>query len=112
MTIQRLETVRWKGWLDDVSRHLPSTHVGIQVMGLDLGDQEEARSLSLLGMSYDPTRHSLQVSGESLDHLISDPKEIFLDVDDDGRLKRMEITDGDGRKQLLEFEPPLPMPKA
>jgi hypothetical protein len=81
----------------------------IEVTGLTIGDQIEAKSLPLFGITYDPKDDLLEIALEGLDHLIERPVAISVDDSPEG-LTGMEIVDSDGRRQILKLVNPLMLP--
>ena len=51
----------------------------IEVVSLRLGDQVEAEWLPLLGIAYDPNDDIVEIALEGLDHLIPNPREIYVE---------------------------------
>jgi hypothetical protein len=109
MTTRKLERKEWQSYFDAASRTLPAGTVQLRVEGLDLGDQIAADHLPLLGISFDPSDDTVHVIAEAIDHTISHPQAIFVDEDTEG-LRAVQITDDEGRKQLLELTSAIPLP--
>ncbi len=109
MTTRKLERQEWQSYFDAASRTLPAGTVQVRVEGLDLGDQIAADHLPLLGISFDPHDDTVHVIAEKIDHAISHPKAIYVDEAPEG-LRVVEITDGEGRTQLLELTSAIPLP--
>jgi hypothetical protein len=62
MPLTQLGKSQWQPYFDRVSRTLGDTkRVHIEVAGLSLGDQVEAESLPLFGLSYDPKKDAFIV---------------------------------------------------
>jgi hypothetical protein len=109
MATRKLEREEWQSYFDVASRTLPAGTVRMRVDGLDLGDQISADHLPLLGISFDPKEDAVHVITEALDHAISHPKAIYVDEELEG-LRVVEITDGEGHKQLIELTSAIPLP--
>jgi Family of unknown function (DUF5335) len=108
MITRKLEPPTWKDYFDRASRSLAGGRAAIEVLGDDLGDQELAE-MTLLGMSYDPHDRALTIAGESLDHRISDPQEIYVE-EELGNLSCLEVLDLEGHKQIIKIEPAPMLP--
>jgi hypothetical protein len=109
MTTRKLEREEWQSYFDAASRTLPAGTVRMRVDGLDLGDQISADHLPLLGISFDPREDAVHVIAEELDHAISHPRAIYVDEEVEG-LRCVEVTDEEGRKQLIELTNAIPLP--
>jgi hypothetical protein len=104
-----LERSRWQTYFDHLSRVLVGKSVELEIAGLDLGNQVEAKWLPLLGVDYDPGDDLVEIALEGVDHLIRRPRKIF--IDDDGALGLSSmIVDGDGRRHIALFRDPLMLP--
>jgi uncharacterized protein DUF5335 len=106
MAPRSLAKPQWQAYCDRVSKGLAGKRAQIEVTGLRIGDQIAAKSLPLLGITYDPKDDLLEVALEGLDHLIQKPRAISVDDGAEG-LMSMEIVDSDGRRQILKLMDPL-----
>jgi hypothetical protein len=109
MTTRKLEREEWQSFFDAASRALPAGTVKLRVSGLDLGDQIAAENLPLLGNSFDPSADAVYVIAEALEHAISHPQAIYIEEEPSG-LRVIEITDDEGRKQLIELTSAIALP--
>lgn len=107
----------WAVCFERLGRQAQTYPVRIEVENRDIGDQEMARKLPLVGIDLE-TKGSeagdIEVtvggSGDNFMHHIDDPTRVYLMVDDSGNIDCIEIEDrGDG-KTLIFFErsPGLP----
>lgn len=103
-----LERQDWSLFFDGASRKLdPKAHqVEIEIAGDDVGDQEAVRALGLQGLTYDAKADEFEVVAEGIDHLISHPREIFVDLEGGG-LRTVTVIDGEGNKQFIRVTPPI-----
>jgi len=109
MTARKLDQKQWKPFFDGISRMLGAKQAEIEVLSLDLGDQVAAEWLPLLGLTYDPKNDVLDVELEGLDHMISKPREIY--VEDGGvGLASFAITDAEGARQIVKLRAPMALP--
>jgi hypothetical protein len=109
MTIRKLEKDEWKPFFEGVSKVLGAKQAEIEVLSLDLGDQVEAEWLPLLGMTYDPKDDVLDVELEGVDHIISKPREIY--VEDGGLgLSSLAVVDAEGARQIVKLRDPTALP--
>ena len=81
----------------------------VEVASLRLGDQVQADWLPLLGIAYDSKDDIVEVVLEGLDHLIPNPREIYVDDDPLGLLT-FEIVNADDVREIIRFRDPLALP--
>ena len=109
MAAQKIDKSKWQAFFDRLSRGLVGMRAEIEVASLALGDQIEAEWLPLLGIAYDPKDNVLEIALEGLDHLISNPKEVWADAGI-GALLNFEVIDGEGVSQIIKLREPLMLP--
>ena len=109
MAAQNIDKSKWQAFFDRLSRGLVGMRAEIEVASLALGDQIEAEWLPLLGIAYDPKDNVLEIALEGLDHLISNPKEVWADTGV-GALLNFEVIDGEGVSQIIKLREPLMLP--
>jgi Uma2 family endonuclease len=95
----------WKEYLERFTRqHLMKDppDVTVEVLSPTIGDQFEARTERLLGLTYDPKSGAVEVLLEDqLDHLAFDPVEIWAIEMEDGFVSTLELVRADGTRELL-----------
>lgn len=106
MTTRKLDKAQWRTFFDRLSSTLEGKEAEIEIASLRLGDQVEADWLPLLGISYDPNDDVVDVALEGLDHLISKPRELYVQ-EEVGGLAAVEIIDADDVKQIVKLRNPL-----
>lgn len=99
----------WANFLQWVSEGLTGGRAEIDVLGLDIGAQVEARALPLLGLAYDRKSDVIEVALDGLDHLIHRPRELTVHEEDAG-LMSIRIIDEDDVTQLIKLSGPLNLP--
>jgi hypothetical protein len=109
MTIRKLEKSKWRAFFDGISKLLEGKQAEIEVASLALGDQLEAEWLRLLGLVYDPKDDLFEVMLDGVDHMVPQPREIYVD-DGVAGLMSIEIVDADGAKQIIKLRDPLMLP--
>ncbi len=107
----------WALYFERLGRQAQTYPVRIEVENQDIGDQEMARKLPLVGIDLE-TKGSesgdIEVTvGDAADnfmHHIDDPTRVFLSVDDGGNIDCIAIEDGANGKTLIYFDrhPGLP----
>ncbi|MGO8915650.1 MAG: DUF5335 domain-containing protein [Stellaceae bacterium] len=110
MAVRKLERAGWQAFFDLLSKGLVGKRAEIEIASLALGTQVEAEWLPLLGIVYDPKSDVVEVALDGLDHLIHQPRELYLAVDDDA-LASLVIVDDDGARQTVRWRDPLMLPK-
>ena len=111
MPIRVLAKEDWQSYCNQVSQKLAGKRAFIEIGGLQLGNQLAARSMPLLGITYDPKSDLVEIALEGFDHLIRKPRSIAVDDGSDG-LSSMEIIDADERHQIVRLETPLSLSPA
>jgi hypothetical protein len=109
MTVRKLDRQEWHPFLDLLSKTLQGKRAEIEVASLALGDQVEAEWLPLLGIVYDPKDDLVEVVLDGLDHLIPQPRDIYID-DFVGGMTSIEIIEEDGIHQIIKLKEPLMLP--
>jgi Family of unknown function (DUF5335) len=109
MTIRKLEKQEWRPFFGAMSKLLDAKDAEVEVAALDLGDQTEAEWLPLLGISYDPRDDVIDIALDGLDHMISKPRDVYLD-NGAAILSSIEIVDADGVKQIVKLKNRLALP--
>ena len=105
-TTKQIPRPEWQPYFDRFTRqHLvggPPETATIEVVSPLIGDQIEARTAALLGLSYDPKSNAFEVLLEDVDHLVFHPSEIWVIEEDDGFLSALELvrTD-DASKEII-----------
>ena len=107
----------WAVYFERLGRQAQTYPVRIEVENQDIGDQEMARRLPLVGIDLE-TKGSevgdIEVTVGDADqnfmHHIDGPTRVYLMVDDSGNIDCIEIEDGAEGKTIIFFEkhPGLP----
>jgi hypothetical protein len=109
MTITKLEKPQWHAYFDNLSKVLEGKSAEIEVDSLDLGQQIEAEWAPLLGIVYDHKNDVVEILIDGLDHLIHNPREVYLDHQA-GVLTSLEVIDDEGMQQIVRLREPLLLP--
>jgi hypothetical protein len=83
----------------------------IDVASLDLGDQIVAKSIPLLGITYDTGNDLLDIALDRVTHLIRSPREISVEELPTG-LVTVAVVDSAGVRQVVRLTEPLTLPPA
>jgi hypothetical protein len=106
---KKLEKSIWRPYFDAVSKVLTGKRAEIEVAALKLGDQIQVEWVPLAGIAYDPKNDVIEIALEGVDHLISKPREVWVEargID----LSSIEIVDANGVRQIVSLKDPLMLP--
>jgi hypothetical protein len=109
MATQQIDKSEWHVFFDWLSRGLVGARAEIAIASLNSGDQIEAEWLPLLGITYDPKADVLEIALDGVDHLIQNPKEVWVDAGG-GELLNFQVIDGEGASQIIQLREPLMLP--
>ena len=109
MPLNQLSKTQWQPYFDQFSRTLGAKQMEIEVTGLGLGHQVEADYIPLTGISYDPKDDVFGVFAERLEHVITHPKEVYVDHDV-GWVHSIEVVDAAGDRHIITLKDPLRLP--
>jgi hypothetical protein len=94
----------WKSYFDRFTKnHLRDDRpeaATIELLSPALGDQV-ASAARLLGITFDSKSNALEILLENVDHLVFEPKEIWVMEEKDGFLAGMEVLRRDGTKEIM-----------
>ena len=100
----------WIKFFDDFSKRHEGWIVKLEVMGQDLGDQEEASGLPLVGISADvkagENRIEILVGGRpdaNFTRIINSPKRVWYKQPKAAADEAIEVESDDGTKTLITF---------
>ncbi len=98
----------WEEYLDNLSKKIKAMDeaVEIDIVAPSVIEEEEAKGLKLVGISYDPKDKVVSVFCEVLDHLINKPQEICVE-EENGAVSTIRVTDGTGLEHILKFSKPV-----
>jgi len=105
-TTRQLPMADWRAYFDQLSKVLAGERALVEIEGLALGDRIQARSLPLIGITYDGNDDILEIAMEGLDHLIHRPREILVSEGAEG-LERLDVIDGGQQRQNVRLVKPL-----
>lgn len=111
MTTRKIEKTDWGRFFDDVSKpgSMEGKRANIEISGPQLGNQIAAKWLPIFGVVYSHREDILEIALDTLDHLIRQPTEIF--VEEAGTaLVSISVTDGEGIHHIIRLSDPLTLP--
>ena len=101
---------RWLQFFDRFARDNGGRLIKLETFGGDLGDEHVGRVLPLLSINYDPpdkgNRVTIATGAKEVkyEHAVATPAEIWIEEDDGGRGKAMEIVSESGERTVVSFE--------
>jgi hypothetical protein len=106
---RKIDLAQCQVYFDRMSRAMDGRQAELEVASLDLGDQIEAEWIPLNGITYDKKDDLFEIALENVDHLIRQPREVW--VDELGlMLQSLEVVDRDGVRHILKLRLPLMLP--
>jgi hypothetical protein len=116
MPTQEIQRDEWKTFLDTFSRQHEGWLATLEVLGPDIGAQQEAGDLPLEGItatSKDSAVESIAISlgktpEDHITHTITEPTRVWLEQTSQGANAALEIESAEDVKTLLRFRSALP----
>jgi hypothetical protein len=108
MITSEIPREEWPNFLDSFSRMHEGWLVTLEVMGAELGDQQEARELPLRGVSADGGDGLIEImigdgAAAHVTRSVARPARVLVAVGRAGAHGALEIESEDGTKTLLRF---------
>jgi hypothetical protein len=106
-TTKKIPREQWRDVLDRFTKRylrddLPEA-ITIDHLSPELGDQVAVEEARLLGIAYDPRSKVLEVLLHDVDHLVFQPKELWVAEEEEGFLAWIEIVRDDDTKEILKI---------
>ncbi len=99
---RKLERSEWMPYFNKVTKVVRGRMVDIDVLSDEFGAQKDISRHRLLGLSYDPDDNVLEVECNEIDHLIEDPKEVYLEVEGTD-LRSFMVVQSDDTRQVVRL---------
>jgi hypothetical protein len=106
MPTRKIDKAQWRDFLDAATQELVGAQAEVEVSGLSLGHQIEVKWLGLFGCNYDPRTDAIEIALDGVDHIIYEPRELWVDVSNKG-LVTLEIVGSDETRQIVRLREPL-----
>jgi len=111
MQTQEIKRSEWQGFFNIFSRQHEGWLATLEILGPDMGAQEEGHELALEGVSLSSgadENESISIDlGRSADeyvsHSIPEPARVWVEQTDEGANAALEIEAKDGTRALLRF---------
>ena len=111
MGLQKLDRSRWMGVCAAVSVALLGKRAEIEVVSPAVGILIEANWLPAIGIAYDPAEDALKIILDGVDHLVFQPREMYLDFGLGG-IQSLGILDQENAWQIVQLRDPLMLPRS
>ena len=109
MGVHQVDRSHWKAFFDILTKALIGKRAEVEVASLDLGDQIEAEWAPLIGITFDPKDDLIEVALEGVDHLILQPRQVYVDYAVGGLIS-LEVIDAADTRQIILLNDPLALP--
>ena len=110
MLTKEIPRTEWLKFFDEFSKQHQGWVVTVEVLSPEMGDQEEADGLALVGISADAkdgeNRIEIMVGGEpeaNLTRIIDNPKRVWVKQAEEEAHEAVEVEAEDGTKTILKF---------
>jgi len=112
MRNRQIPRAEWYKFFQEFSRRHEDWLATVRVMNQRIGAQVEARQLPLEGIVADPEATSISIHlGRSpekhVEHPVEKPVQVWLELEEDGAERALEIESATGTKTILEFRSAL-----
>lgn len=109
-----METIRvpssmWGKTFDELSRSFTGAVASLEIVGGEVGAEQEVRNQPLGGISYDRSGVTVQFEkrgGLRLEHRVADPRTVRIVSTNEGAVIAVEIEDGKGNENFVRFRSP------
>lgn len=105
--LHELPREAWSSTFDAFTKRFLTDHrpenAEIEIVSPDLGDQFRSRE-RILGITYDRKKDSIEFALAEGDHRIIEPREVWVEQEDDGFIRLVEVLRPDGTRELIRIE--------
>jgi hypothetical protein len=116
MQTQEIPRDEWQTFFDSFSRQHEGWLVTLELLGAEIGAQQQAQELALAGVSLssggaEPETISIDLGitpDKRVSHAITQPTHVWLEKTEQGANVALQIESADGTKALLRFRSPMP----
>ena len=107
MDSKKITKKQWQKYFDNFStkylKDKQPEYIEIQVMSQEIGVQPETDWTVLKGITYDPKSDTLAIQVDKMEHMISHPKEIYVNEEDNGWITGMMVVQEDGEQNIIDI---------
>lgn len=106
MHTKQIPKADWRRTLDALSRSYDGAIVSVEILGGEVGAEEEVHEQPLRGITSDRSGVTIRfqkAGGLHLDHRVAHPQKVRILETDEGALMAIEIQCGGGMHSLVQF---------
>lgn len=107
MATRKIDKAEWRDFMDRLTHELVGRQAEVEIAALGLGTRIAAEWLGLFGFNYDPRTDVIEIALDGVDHLIHEPREVWIELGGTGGLTALEIVAADDTKQIVRLREPL-----
>ena len=110
MNTRHIPVDEWRSALDRISHTYEGSVVSTEIVGGNVGAQEQVHEQPLRGITSDRSGITLSFEkkgGLRLDHCIAHPRAVRIAETEDGRIIALEIEDDVNTHTLVKFRSPM-----
>ena len=110
MQTRQIQAADWRQTLDALSRSYDGALVSLEIVGGEVGAEEELRDQPLRGISSDRSGVTIQIERAGalhVDHHVAHPEALRIVETDQGAVMAIEIEDVEGMHSFLRFRSPM-----
>jgi hypothetical protein len=110
MQTKQIAAVDWRRTLDALSRSYDGALVSLEIVGGEVGAEQEICDQPLRGITSDRSGLTVQIERSGrvhLNHHVAHPEAVRIVETDDGAVMAVEIEDMDGMHSFLWFRSPM-----
>lgn len=107
MNTKHVPSSQWRTTLDELSRTYEGMPVSLEIVGGDVGAEEQVRDQPLKGITFDSTGVNVLIEktdGIHLDHHVAKPQMLRVVETDEGAVVAVEIEADKGMYSLVTFD--------
>lgn len=107
MAVKKIEKEEWQSFFDNFSKKYlkdeQPEYAEIRVLSNESGAQAETGWVPLEGITYNPKDGMLYIKVEELNRMIWNPREIYVDEDEEGWIESFEIIESDDTRDIVQI---------
>jgi len=110
MHTKEIPVADWRRTLDDLSRSHDGTFVSLEILGGEVGAEEEVHNQPLRGITSDRTGVTIRFEkpgGLHLVHRVAHPQKLRILETGEGAVMAIEVEDEEGMHSLIQFHSPV-----
>jgi hypothetical protein len=105
---KQLPRAQWREYFDNFTKafleDLNPEDAVVEIVDPKLGDQFESDYARVIGVTYDPKDNVFEIALDGVDHLIYHPKEIWVEEEDNGFVRTIEVVREGGTKEIIRLQ--------